>query len=751
MRKKNSATLIALPIALLIGFTAAADFARAADIDSLGEIIVTARKKSENIQDVALSVSALEKGSLDRRFDVDLQSWANAAPNVVIDDLQQGPGSPAAIAIRGIGTTDVEKSFDPATGVVLDGIFIGVNSGAMLKSIDVQGVEILRGPQGTLFGRNSIAGVINVTREKPSTDAVKGSVRASYGNYNDESIDGTVNLPVTDSLAVRIGAAKNSHDGYFHDDTVNPATGAAYGRVGYLDYRSMSAAVLWKPSDTIQLSYRFDKSWQRQDAPPLDNSAQPNQLFCSYYHQCARSVTVPQGGDRFNVVENGVAKGASSFFNTELHTFAAGWDFSPAYRIDYLFGYFKTGEGVYQDFDSTPLTLYETNRPATYYQHSHELRVTHVGDGPFSYTAGLYAWNSGYRIDLTSYIGFGDALFGLPPGTIIVVPQSVQQKTDSQAVFFEGDYRFLDNWTFTAGARYTKDKKTSGLIDPSMPQLATRGSLSNPFEDSWRQFTPKASLKYKFTPDWMAYGLFSEGYRAGGFDGRPGTYGAASTPYNPEKVYNYELGTKTEFFDHRLRFNADFFYMKYKNKQEEESVPTTVGTGQETLVLNASSATLKGFEMDVAANLGNGFSVSGNLGILQAKYDKLIDPTTGTNLSSLHLRRTPPVTATISPVYETPLGQGTASIQIDYHYIGPEELTFLNTPQSSNPHQNILNATISYKIHSATITAYGTNLTNNDAWAEAYDVGSGVGVGGLWTYTVPRPPRLFGLRAMYTF
>jgi iron complex outermembrane receptor protein len=751
MRNKSSAELIALPIVLSIVSSMASDFARADESDALGEIVVTARKKSENIQDVALSVSALEKESLDRRFDVDLQSWANAAPNVVIDDLQQGPGSPAAIAIRGIGTTDVEKSFDPATGVVVDGIFIGVNSGAMLKAIDVQGVEILRGPQGTLFGRNSIAGVINVTRDKPSTDEVKGSFRASYGNYNSESIDGTVNLPVTDTFALRIGAAKNSHDGYFTDVTANPDTGVDYGRVGALDYRSMSAAALWKPIDVIQLNYRFDKSWQRQDAPPLDNMAQPDQLFCSYYHQCAQSLTTPQGGNRFDVLENAVDKGENSFFNTEMHSFSAGWEFLPAYRVDYLFGYFKTAEGIYQDFDATPLELYETNRPATYYQHSHELRVTHAGDGPFTYTAGLYAWNSGYRIDLTSYIGFGDALYGLAPGTIIVVPQTVQQKTDSQAAFFEGDYRFLNDWTFTAGGRYTKDKKTSGLIDPSMPELATRGNLANPFEDSWQQFTPKASLKYNFTADWMAYGLFSEGYRAGGFDGRPGTYGAASTPYNPEKVYNYELGTKTEFFDHRLRVNADFFYMKYKDKQEEESVPTTVGTGQETLVINASSATLKGFEMDAAAILGYGFSVSGNLGILQAKYDKLIDPTTGADLSSLHLRRSPPVTASISPLYQVPVGTGTASVQIDYHYIGPEALTFLNSPQSNNPHQNILNATVNYKIKSTTISAYGTNLTNNDAWAEAYDVGAGVGVGGLWTYAAPRPPRLFGVRVMYTF
>jgi iron complex outermembrane receptor protein len=144
---------------------------------ALEEVVVTARKREENLQDVGSAVTALSAGDLERRFDIDLQNLANAAPNVVIDDIQQGPGSPAAISIRGVGTTDVEKNFDPTVGVVQDGVFIGVNSGAMLKAVDLQSVEILRGPQGTLYGRNSIGGVINVTRGKPSTGEFGGAAR----------------------------------------------------------------------------------------------------------------------------------------------------------------------------------------------------------------------------------------------------------------------------------------------------------------------------------------------------------------------------------------------------------------------------------------------------------------------------------------------------------------------------------------------------------------------------------------------
>jgi iron complex outermembrane receptor protein len=216
-------------------------------------------------------------------------------------------------------------------------------------------------------------------------------------------------------------------------------------------------------------------------------------------------------------------------------------------------------------------------------------------------------------------------------------------------------------------------------------------------------------------------------------------------------VYNYELGWKAEFLDHRVRVNGAVFVMKYKDKQEEESVPTNVGTGQETLVVNASSATLKGVEVDFAANVYAGLTVSGNLGILQAKYDKLTDPVTGTDLSSLHLRRAPPVTGTVTPAYEWPLGQGNASVQLDYHYIGAEELTFLNSPQSRNPHQNIVDASINYAINRTRISLYGLNLTKDDAWTQAYDVGAAVGFGGLWTYATPRAPLTYGVRITQDF
>ena len=761
MRSRVADSRAAVAVALMLGAMVATDLAHAQETPVLGEVVVTARKREENLQDVSTAVIALGDAQLAERFDVDLQNFANVAPNVVIDDLQQGPGSPAAISIRGIGTTDVEKSFDPTAGVVVDGIFIGANSGAMVKALDLQSVEILRGPQGTLFGRNSIAGVINITRLKPGSE-LGGQVRAGYGRFDDIQLDGYVSLPVNDELSFKLAGGVRQNDGWFYNETL----GADSGEV---DYSFVSPSFLWQPTETLEFYYRFDRTWQDQDANTVLNMAQPGpagnpyagQVFCFYYGQCAESTTTPQSGDRYTVLQD--EPGKDAYFDSDMHVFNARWDVATGYRLDYLFGYFTTDEDVRQDWDGTSLTLYHTDRPATYAQRSHELRLTHATESPLSYTLGAYYWNSEYRIDLVSYIGFGDAIgfWSCPPGTVncfvATIPQTVSQHTESYAAFFEGDYKFSDAWTLTLGGRYTKDDKDSGLIDPSMPQLADKGSLEDPFEESWSEFTPKASLRYRMSDDLMFFGLYSKGFRAGGFSGRPGTYEAASIAYDPETVDNYEIGMKSEWMDNRLRVNASLYFMKYNDKQEEQSRPTSTGTGQQTVVVNAATAELQGLELEVLAIPMQGLSLTLALGLLDAEYTEFTEldfstPTpTEVDISYLKLRRAPDLTASFTPSYEWTIGNGMASVQATWHYIDEMELSFYNSPQSHNPSQNIIDASVNYQHGDLMVSLYGLNLTEEDAWSQGYDVGTSRTFAGLWTYTTTRPPRTYGIRATYSF
>lgn len=749
MSMSKSSLLVSVAVAVACGSFSVTSFSadEATSQGTLEEITVTARKREENLQDVGTSISALGAVDIARRADVDLQSFANTAPNVIINDLQQGPGSPAAISIRGIGTTDVEKNFDPTAGVVVDGIFIGVNSGAMIKALDLQSIEILRGPQGTLFGRNSIAGVINIARKKASTDGVSGAVRAGGGNYGELAVDGYINLPLSDTFAFKIGAAKRDNDGWFFNKTRGKD-------VGKVEFTSFSPSFTFKPNDNFEFTYRYDKTEQDQDANTVLNVAQGNQIFCLAYGECAKGLQVPQSGDRYTVLQNG--EGAyQTYFDSEMHIATASYSINDGNTVEYVYGKFSTDEKVFQDWDGTARTLYHTDRPAVWNQSSHEVRWINSGDR-LDVTAGLYLWESDYRIDLRSYIGFIDVLFGAPPGSVAVIDQTVVQNTDSKAAFFEADYKLTDALTLTVGGRYTKDDKDSGLIDAAMPQLATLGSLAKPFKKSWSEFTPKLNLRYRMSEDAMVYGLYSKGFRAGGFTGRPGTYEAASIAYNPETVDNFEFGWKTEWMDGRVRLNGSVFLMKYDDKQEEQSVPTSSGTGQQTLVLNAAQAEIKGLEIDLTARVTENFTLSGNLGVMDSKFKKLIDtdPATPVNkrdLSYLKLRRAPDLTATISPNYTWNVGNGSMWVQADLRYVDDQELTFLNSPQSSVKAHEVIDASIGYRLNNTTVSLWGSNLTNDDSWTQAYDVGTSVTFAGLWTYAAARPPRTYGLRITHNF
>lgn len=710
----------------------------------LEEIIVTARKHAENLQDLGLSVSVLSKSDIEKRFDIDLQTIQNAAPNVVISDIQQGPGSPAAMSIRGVGTTDIEKNFDPTVGVVVDGVFIGVNSGAMIKAIDLESVEILRGPQGTLFGRNSIGGIINVARVRPDFNGTSGSVRVGAGDHGDMQIDAFVNLTASDQFAFRVGAAKRENDGWFYNATLNRDAGA-------MEYTVISPSFTWKPTEDVEIYYRFDKAEQDQDANTLQSVTTPGQVFCYYYDQCSPALGVPQSGQDYVVLQNDDPP-YPSYFDSDTHVLNVTWKINDNYDMVYVMGDFSTDEQVYQDWDGSALTLYHTDRPATWDQQSHEVRLNYVGD-KFKYTAGLYYWDSDYHIDLTNYIGFFDFFLGLPAGTVgtVVTNQSVTQTTESTAIFFEGDYQVSDQVTLTFGGRYTEDDKTSGVVDVAIPELLVKGGPDNPFAASWSEFTPKLGIRYQVNDDVMLYGLYSKGFRAGGFNGRPGTYEGAATAYNPETVDNIEFGIKSEWLDGRLRFNVSIFTMAYEDKQEEQSVPTAAGTGQQTLVLNASEATINGLEIDFNWLATDTFALRGNLGLLDAEFDTLIHPATGTDLSYLKLRRAPDMTGTIEPVWTFNAGGGVVTARASLHYVDDIEYTFLNTPQAHSPSNSVIDASITYSKENMSISLWGLNLNEDNSWSQGYDVGTDIGFEGLWTYVAIRPPRSYGVVFAYNF
>ena len=738
---------------------------------TLEEIVVSARKRAENLQDVALSVSALGQQEIEAQFATDMRELIYISPNTVLDDTNQGPGGVAAAYIRGIGVSEVEKNFDPAVGVVVDGVFLGTMSGSITRAIDLERVEILRGPQGTLFGRNTIGGVIQLERSRPTLN-FGGKIRAGVGDYDATVLDGVLNLGNGDTFGVKLtGSYRNQDEGFFN----NVVTGRDDGSSEYV---SGGVNLLWLPQDNLELEWTSVIERSDEDANVLLNVGQPGQLFCDAFGWCSPDTNTPVSGDRLNNSQlfdnvvlpdgtdpqfdhNGLSPDDTSF-DADTHQLEVRWDINDAFRLDYIGASWETEETVITDWDAVPDLLFHTDRPAEYEQTSHELRLTYDNGERLRGTVGGYLWDSEYEIRLLSWIGFA------VPQTLLELPQTTNQSSDSWALFFEGDYDLTDRWTLTAGLRYTEDDKTStqrGIVpcgqDPStfpseyqdvLAACATDffAPISN--SETWEELTPKLALRYALDDDSMLYGLYSVGYRAGGFNGRVDSIETSVTPYDPETVDNIELGYRSSWADNTVIFNATLFHMQYEDKQEEIQQPSpTSGTGQVTRVVNASEATIQGAEFELTWLAAEGLKLRANLGLLDAEYDNF-DVDIGTpgnpniqDFSNLDIRRAPDITFGLSADYHWEWGPGAARLWTSLRFMDEHEVDFANKPELSNDAQTLVDASFTYEWDQWYASLFGRNLTDEDGYQIGFDVA------GLWSYAAPRTPRTWGVEVGLRF
>ena len=515
VRLLATAAVILCPASIASAQEAAGE-TRVASSGGLEEIVVTARKREESMQDVPASISALSAGDLDRRFDSDVRDFADSSPNIVIDDTQQGPGGVAAVYIRGIGVADVEKSVDPAVGVVFDDVYIGQSSGSLLKAIDIDRVEVLRGPQGTLFGRNATGGVINLARSRPTYD-LTGKARVTDGRFDSWKVEGVASTGLADNVAVKVSGAYEKSDGYIFNSFQNQDGQRS-------EFYAISGALLFEPTDNLDIQLSYDHQKTKQDPPQLLAVNRPTDLFCTAYNQCSPAPGVPTSGDHYVSVSDGRLE-KNARFKLDMAIAKATYDLGSDMQVDYIFGWLKTDEEINQDFDAGPETLYHTDRPARWRQTTNELRLTKGGSGPLTFVLGGYLWDSRYTINLKNYIGFAG-----PP--LLTSAQDVRQTNKSWAIYGEADYEIVDRLTLTVGARYTKDKKSSivndlpiffyGTTVEENPTGSAPGVIvmADPVKKSWSKFTPRVSVRYEITDEAMIYALWSRGYRGGGFNGR---------------------------------------------------------------------------------------------------------------------------------------------------------------------------------------------------------------------------------------
>ena len=739
---------------------------------ALEEIIVTAQKREESLQSVPIAVTALDAAQIEKTYSRDIQDIENLVPNLIVDPIL-GNGT-ASISIRGMQLNDVEKSFDPAVAVYLDGIYLANTTGALLQMYDAEAVEVLRGPQGTLFGRNTIGGLLNIRRAKP-TGEMGGKLALNVGRFNQIDARGVINFPsaLDGRWSSKVSVVSQQGGGYFQNVSRNTDEGNT-------DFLGLTFTTLYQANDNLDFLLTLDYFDDNTPTRPVTALTGPGELFCAI-GGCGQ----PKSNADYHRNPT-TTLDQQAFVKTKAATLNATWQLSDTQRIVSVTGYRDVKDDAIQEFDGIAPVFFSTERPQTSKQFSEEMRLESDWNDSVRSTFGLYYFDGTYDLNQSTF--FFGGLVGRP---------YFKQDTQSLAAFGQVDWSINDAFTLSIGGRYNDEEKEACAINQNPandagPALLSTGSCGiasrsadNPMntyvdpvtgatvtqtgKKSWSKFTPRVNLAWKFDESKLAYITYSEGFRSGGFNGRAAD-AATLGPYDPEKVESFELGLKSQWLDNRLRLNLTAFTTDYTDKQEDVVFPdpnlVTV-----TLVQNAASATLRGAEIEMLAIPTEGLSVGLNIGILDASFDEWrvpsVVPMQGlVDKSNFELRRAPDLTASLNLQYEQPLANNSFLVWgLNYSYKDDYYIT-ANTV-SANPDNpglveayGLLDASVSYERNDWSVSLWGKNLTDEAYFLHVLDVGTnysaGVGgtpvpVPGLWTFGTISAPRTYGVEFRFKF
>jgi iron complex outermembrane recepter protein len=744
--------LVALGSASLIGLSAPAfaqDTAAASDaIEDSGEIIVSARRRNESLQDTPIAITAINAAQLESKGSVNIGDLMGAAPNLLITNQNSG-GAAANLAIRGLTYADVEKSQEPTVGVVVDGVFIGTSTGQYFDFFDIDQIEVLRGPQGTLFGRNTIGGVINIKRTRPTGEfGVKAE--ASYGSFGTLAGRAVVNVPIIGSeFAAKFFYFHNESDGFYR----NGVTGK---RAGGNNNENMGASFLVQPEGSgFDAVFTVEKQKQRFDVVNSNITA-TGELFCGFIPatQCNRNTT----SDLYTVFNSpGVSNYSAPALTLEMNYDLGG------VKLTSVSGYRRSHENQTQDFDASTTDLYYTRRQQNYRQLSQEIRAAGKFSDSFDYVIGGYLFSSKFQlIQHTRLFAFNTAI---DPLQADANSQLVNGTTKSFAVFGDFNWELMDKLRLSFGGRYTRDKKTLRNA------FATSG-LVGQGAGTFSKFTPKVGIDYRPNDDSMIYASWSRGYRSGGFSPRAATALTANVAYQPEVVDSYEVGTKLDLLDRRLQVNVAGFNSKYNDLQQNTTIPGGP-TGNQTITSNAGSATIKGIEADFTARPADGLRLTGSVGYLKSNFKGFIVGNTlagvirNFDYSKNNMIYSPKVTASLGADYTIPTSFGSVIANVGYRIISPYDQQISlgaltvpasptgtvivngNDPRVRSDRQGLLDASIATKFDlggaKAKLTLYGRNLADDRGTTAAFTVA------GLWSFASAREPRSYGVALGFEF
>jgi len=728
--------ILFLFIASFVSLNVVADeaIAQEAEVNTLAieEIIVTARKKEESIQDVPMAVTAITdqlRESSVRRIE-DIQAFA---PNLYINRTP-GIASGAAITIRGVASLESDKSYEPSIGVVMDGMFLGTSSGVLLDNFDIERIEVLRGPQGTLFGKNTTGGILNVIRTPVSLDEFGVDVSVTLGDFGRQDLKTVVQVPIIeDQLGVKVFAASIEHDGHVYNSYLDRMAGGD-------DKLNYGFTLLWEPNDQLSIKLHHEIMEDKSEQGVYVNRNPVGILACTI-HQIGfdpNEGCEKDANDGPDLVESD----GSNFSDNEYEStiFTVNYD-TENFLYTYIYGLRDMDEQNMQDFDGAAVRMLRMNYFNDWEQTSHEFRVTSQFSEKVQFIAGIYDWEVDYvqnwdvydlfyqlsRLGVGEW-GLGDTLTGygrdnyvtgLPWGPGLASQNGQTQSTESIAVFFSADWYITDQWTITAGFRWTEEEKDFlggnkgvGYYPADEPRPPLYAPV--PYSGKWDETTPKIGVRYQPSDDLMVYANYSEGFKSGGFFGRQANFNIYAG-YEPEYVKNYELGWKSTLQDGRMILNGAIFKSEYDDKQESILIPVDL-TNVATVVRNAASMEMTGLELELMYQVTEAWDLMVTYGYLEAEYKDYLADLNGDNVitdnSGLIPRNTPENTFGITTSYTTQIGNGELKGRVSYRFRDEMNSDSSNKPEGELDSIENVNATISYSFSNYSITAWGRNLTD---------------------------------------
>jgi len=687
------------------------------------DIVVRARKKgaAERAQDVPIALTAVTGAQIDAMFAVDITDVGQTMPNVRLDDGGSFPGV-ANYTIRGMGFNSTIASVEPTVGTFVDGVYIAATLGGLQDTLDLESVEVLRGPQGTLFGRNVTGGAV-VMRSRRPTGEFGGVARVGIGSGGRKSIAGGVEGPISDTLSAKIFGSYSDMNG----DWDNITTGKKHGADETYAFRPI---IRWQPGGGTDITLIGEHGKTDADGVASRFIDDPAQLL---YNQGVRE---PRGGaEKLSIDFRGDTRIRWDQLTLDANFEIAGGTLTSitGYRD---ISYFSTG-----DTDGSETNTARAVNMMDQHQFSEELRFAGKAfDDKLDFTIGAYYLEQ--KMEQFYQVFFFGASNQRSRGIL-------NHKTWS--VFAQGDFEVVPNLFLTAGGRYMWEKKRAQTARTTECTLDLTCTLRPDGSKTWSNFTPKLGVSWKASSDVLVYASWTKGFRSGGYNIR--TTGARQDPANPaapfesagpyeeEVVKALEGGVKTTFLDGRARVNLAAFHNTYSGLQR------TVNSGLVNFIANVAEATVNGAEFEGTFLPVENLALVASAGYLDAKYDDYVLPGTSVNLKGKQLIRAPKWSYTLGATHDLDMGSaGLVTSRVSFTHNGR---TPANDPGDYFAAAfDLLDASISWspsKDSGLKVSVWGKNLTN-----EKYSL-LATYVGTLFTNLYQAPPRRYGAEVAYKF